>query len=44
MKVKKRRLRPEIRSFLNKAEMFTCIAFWVYIFIRSFLFAMGIDL
>ena len=44
MKTKKRRLRPEIRSFLNKAEMFAVLALWVYIGIRTFLFMVGIDL
>lgn len=44
MKVKKRRLRPEIRNFIDKAEMITCLAFWVYIGFRCFLFAVGIDL
>lgn len=40
----KRRLRPEIKAFIDKAEMFSCIALWVYIGIRAFLFMVGIDL
>lgn len=44
MKAKKRRLRPEIRNFIDKAEMITCFALWVYIGIRAFLFVIGVDL
>lgn len=40
----KRRLRPEIRNFIDKAEMITLLAFWAYIGIRAFLFMVGIDL
>lgn len=40
----KRRLRPEIKAFIDKAEMISCIALWVYIGIRAFLFMVGIDL
>lgn len=40
----KRRLRPEIKNLVDRAEMITLLAFWVYIGIRCFLFAVGIDL
>lgn len=40
----KRRLRPEIWNFIDKAEMITCLALWGYIGIRTFLFMVGIDL
>lgn len=40
----KRRLRPEIKAFIDKAEMFAVLSLWVYIGIRAFLFMVGIDL
>ena len=40
----KRRLRPEVKNFIDTAEMITLIALWAYIGFRCFLFVVGIDL
>ena len=44
MKSKRRKLRPEIRELIDKAEMITLLALWAYIGIRCFLFVIGVDL
>lgn len=44
MKTKRRRMRSEVKNLVDKAEMITLLAFWAYIMVRCFLFAVGIDL